>query len=407
MQDGDGRGGVGEGAQHPGDVAQRRGLLPALEQRPRRLALEVDDHPLGIPAGVVCLAVQGLAEVVVAVGADRAPADAELRALGDVLAHVLAAAEDRRDALVVGQPHEDPLDVLVDRRHEQRERLAARLLRRERRVAGIGGERVVQVGGDATERGERVDEHRRVGADLVESELPAVAHAGLKALRDAERRGQRAPLELIPAPQRRDVRIVARGQEAQHLELGIDPRLDSPEHLQHRLLPEHDRGVRLLDAHRPRGLADRQRPGALDVAKTHAAAVGLDRQLAGHRPEQHPRELGVRDRVDGALTRAGGGDDRPLADLVGREHRDRQLVELVGAGREARLDEQHLQRRIDGDLHVLLDLQRRDPARLGRVPALVLHPGRDLLGIEPDAMADGCVVAHQIASSPSSTSWNQ
>ncbi len=69
-----------------------------------------------------------LTEVVVAVGADRAPADPELRALGDLLAHVLTAPGDRRHPLVVGQPHEDPLDVLVDRRHQQGQRLDARLL---------------------------------------------------------------------------------------------------------------------------------------------------------------------------------------------------------------------------------------------------------------------------------------
>src|SRR5579871_896529 len=53
-------GGVRERAQHPGDVAERRALAPALDERPRRLALEVDDHP--VVAGE-----EGLAEVVVAV----------------------------------------------------------------------------------------------------------------------------------------------------------------------------------------------------------------------------------------------------------------------------------------------------------------------------------------------------
>ena len=40
---------------------------------------------------------------------------------GDPLADVLAAAGDRGDALVVGQANEDPLDVLVDRRGQQRQ----------------------------------------------------------------------------------------------------------------------------------------------------------------------------------------------------------------------------------------------------------------------------------------------
>ena len=68
--------------------------------------------------------VQRLAEVEVTVRADRPAADTDLGAGRDPLAHVLAAAGDRRDALVVGQAHEDPLDVLVDRRRQQRQRLA-------------------------------------------------------------------------------------------------------------------------------------------------------------------------------------------------------------------------------------------------------------------------------------------
>ena len=107
----------------------------------RRLALEVDDHP-------AARRVQGLAEVVVAVGPDHAAADAELGARGEALADVLAAADDRRQPLVVGQPHEDPLDVLVDGRGQQRQRLLARLLGGERRVAGVRGEHVVHLGGD-------------------------------------------------------------------------------------------------------------------------------------------------------------------------------------------------------------------------------------------------------------------
>ena len=52
-----------ERAQHAGDVAQRRALEPPLAERPRRLALEVDDDE--VAAGV-----EHLAEMVVAVDAD-------------------------------------------------------------------------------------------------------------------------------------------------------------------------------------------------------------------------------------------------------------------------------------------------------------------------------------------------
>ena len=42
---------------------------------------------------------------------------------------------------------------------------------------------------------------------------------------------------------------LAPGQEAQHLELGVDPGLELAEHLQHDRVVEHERRVRLLDAH--------------------------------------------------------------------------------------------------------------------------------------------------------------
>ena len=49
-----------EGAQHARDVAQRRVLLPALGERPRRLAFEIGDHE-------IVLRQEHLAEVIVAV----------------------------------------------------------------------------------------------------------------------------------------------------------------------------------------------------------------------------------------------------------------------------------------------------------------------------------------------------
>ena len=55
-------GGVVEGAQHAGDVAERRGLLAPLGDVAQRLALEVDDHH-------VVLGDQHLAEMVVAMDA--------------------------------------------------------------------------------------------------------------------------------------------------------------------------------------------------------------------------------------------------------------------------------------------------------------------------------------------------
>src|SRR5205085_3507786 len=112
-------------AQHPGDVAQRRALSPPLGDRPRRLALEVDDEP--VTAGP-----EHLAEVVVTVVTDDLPDRAELREPAQPLADLLAAAEDRCQRLVVlGQLGEDVLDLVVDRRREQAQRLRTRLLRAE------------------------------------------------------------------------------------------------------------------------------------------------------------------------------------------------------------------------------------------------------------------------------------
>ena len=70
-------------------------LQPPLGQRPRRLALEVEDHPAAVGE-------HGLAEVVVAVGADHAAAGADVRERLQPLAHVLAAPGDRRER--VGAP---------------------------------------------------------------------------------------------------------------------------------------------------------------------------------------------------------------------------------------------------------------------------------------------------------------
>ena len=60
----------------------------------------------------------------------------------------------------------------------------------------------------------------------------------------------RLPSYCVPAGDRRDVREVALGQEAQQLELRVHARLDAPERLQDQRLAEHDRGVGLLDADR-------------------------------------------------------------------------------------------------------------------------------------------------------------
>ena len=67
---------------------------------------------------------QGLAEMEIAVGADRPASQADLSAGGNALPHVLSTAGDLRQPLVLGQANEDPLDVLIDGRGEQGQRFA-------------------------------------------------------------------------------------------------------------------------------------------------------------------------------------------------------------------------------------------------------------------------------------------
>src|SRR5690349_18196695 len=99
---------VREGPQHARDIAKRRPLLAALREAARGFALEVEDHPAATRP-------QHLAKVVVAVGPDRAATNADPRQRPELLADVLAAVADGRNALVLGrQVLEDPLDLLVD-----------------------------------------------------------------------------------------------------------------------------------------------------------------------------------------------------------------------------------------------------------------------------------------------------
>ena len=161
-----GRRGVRERAQHAGDVAQRRALAPALEQRAGGLALEVEDHPAGV-------AQHRLAEMEVAVVADQPPADADVRHQLQAIAHLLAAADDRRQRGVVGrQVEEDALDLLVDRRRQQRQRLGARLLRR--RTPGRSCRRPARCASRRSRRRARRSARARA-LRVVERELPAVA----------------------------------------------------------------------------------------------------------------------------------------------------------------------------------------------------------------------------------------
>ena len=117
--------GVGEGAKHPRDVAERRVAVPALGQAARRLAFEVDHDPV-LPFGP-----QHLAEVVVAVDANGETRGADLREHLAEVAQLAGATGDRLERRQLRQRGEHPLDLPVDRGAEDGDRLGARLLRCE------------------------------------------------------------------------------------------------------------------------------------------------------------------------------------------------------------------------------------------------------------------------------------
>jgi hypothetical protein len=314
--------------------------------------------------------------VQVAVGADDAPCDVQVRQVLQQLAHVLAAALDRRERLDVGQVDEDALDLLVDVGGQQRERLRARLLGDERRVRALRAERGVQIAGHRAERPEVAEQPLGVRGEPLERELPAVPGVGQVLLQDAERRVEQPALVLVPARQRGDVREAALGQEAQQLELGVHARLHAPERLEDQLVAEDHRGVGLLDADRP----DVDGPAAAGVRGLRPAEAQR-RVLAGDLGVVVPhavQQLASVRRIDERVVDRPAvelGDDALGPALVGRPQPERQLVDLVRALAEARLDEQQDQlRRLLAQLDRLGDVDLGHLARLGAEPAPGDHP---------------------------------
>ena len=344
-------------------------------------------------------------------GADGAPADPDLGPHGDLLAHVLAAAGDGGDALVVGQAHEDRSmsSSIVAVSSDSDSALGSSGLKAGSLESEASA--LCSCGGDGAEAAElgagRLPDRWRSGPAPAPSRRRRRRRSAGR--RRAWRRSDWPSYSYQPCSGAMLANSPA-GEEPQHLELGIDARLQPPEDLQHRLVAEHDRRVGLLDAHRAHRRVQRQR-----AAQLHAAGSGSSRP----RPRPSAR------RRSGAAARArapGRRRRRPrssssvaqttgaVAHLVGGEQRERQLVELVAAGGKPRLDEREQQRRRVGDRHALLDLQTGDVAGLGRVPALALQPRRHLVRIQALDLAlvrGCCTFGHPIASSPSWTSWNQ
>ena len=166
---------------------------------------------------------QGLTEVEVAVAADHASGGAGIRALTQALTDLLTPRPDRLERLdVVGEVEEDPLDLLVDRRGEQAERLGTRFLGGENRILRGGRERGMHRSGDRAQSTQPTEEAVRRDHDLVQRELPPVDPPGHELLEHAKRRLRRPSDVRVPAEKRGDVRELLPAEEPQHLQ-PIDP----------------------------------------------------------------------------------------------------------------------------------------------------------------------------------------
>src|SRR5204862_3754949 len=106
----------------------------------------------------------------------------------------------------------------------------------ERGVVRIRGEHGMHLARHLAEPAQPLQELLRALTDLVERELPAVEAAADVLLQNPERRRERPAGVRVPAAERRGVRETVLGEEAQHLELGVDPGLESPEDLEDQLL---------------------------------------------------------------------------------------------------------------------------------------------------------------------------
>ena len=339
------------------------------------------------------------------------PADlADVGERPEPVAHLLAAAAHRRERLGIGQCREHALDLLVDRRGEQRERLGARLLGREMRIGGIGGQRVVQERRHLPQARRVLGQPVGIRAERLPCERPPVPVRGHELLQDRERGLERPPLVGRVALERGDVLEAAVGEEAQHLELGVHARLDPAVELEHELLVEHDRAVRLLDAHRP----DRGRLGEiLGAVEVDRRLLELQRRARPHQPDELAHQLRVDDRVvDGPA--AGLRDHRLLPAFLGGPEPERQVVEVVALQPVPDLDDPEREDRRPARRDARVEHPRVEHvARLAGEPALRRdRPEQDEAVQEVQvALLDASLElgAHEasLSSSAGSWSWNQ
>ena len=183
--------------------------------------------------------------------------------------------------------------------------------------------------GDLAERAQRGRGTPRVGAELVERELPAVAarRRGTPAGSRASRR-QRGPRSRTSRPAARCSVEAVRGQEAQQLELRVHARLDAPERLEDQLARRR----------RSRSSTARRRPGARRPCRRAPARHSAQWNAACPRRRRRRRRRAcgasssrpssrVGERVVDASSRRRSQITPLVPALVGRAQAERQLVE--------------------------------------------------------------------------------
>ena len=298
-------GGVLEGPQHAGDVAQR-GIGPTpLLQRLSRLAFEVDEQP-------VLRRAEHLPQVQIAV-------DPLHR---DLLARELAVPllDQRGVPAEVGhgcggglQPLEHGVDGKIHRgRAEFGGQRGMHGGHRLAQPVGLAGEVAADLVGVEVTLGEQV---ARAGRGHV----PALGAVRGELGHHAQRTGLGTcsiPGGLVRAEQRRDVRVTGPGQHPVQLDVGVDARGEATEHLEHRPVLEDDAGVALLDPRHARNSGRRQ-VGARFLLEAQSADGG--RRI--DQGQQLLRRIGIVERIAGhpfAVGSVDGSDGGEVAVLVDR-----------------------------------------------------------------------------------------
>src|SRR5205807_4530161 len=140
---------------------------------------------------------------------------------------------------------EDARDLLVHGRRQQTERLDTRLLRCEGWIVRVGAERRVHLRRYLSEPPEPVEEALGRRGDLPERHIPAADRSGDVLLQQPESGRERPAGVRVPAAECRVAAEAVLGEEAEHLELRVDPRLETAEDLEDQRVVEDDGAVRL------------------------------------------------------------------------------------------------------------------------------------------------------------------